>query len=166
MDILNCIQEDRAKIRMFIADLNSEYASPEWKYGLFRELALIAESHAKAFEATVLDYAKGVEELRPMALESLEKNAIMDDLINKIRITEDPDVREARVKVLTGLLEAQFNDEERRLLADVHAHLEVLQTPAFTANIKERYERRKELGLGQSSPRQLRFFSPLLNEAG
>jgi hemerythrin superfamily protein len=159
MEILDCMKADHMRIRTILAELTSEFASPEWKYRLFRDVSLLVESHAKAKEATLLRYAREISEenmdVRAMIYKSYEKHALMEELVQKIRVTEDPEAWEAKVSVYCDWLELHLKEEEEVLFPELEARLEAVEG----LQLGETYLRLREIGMGHDPAHQLRFLS-------
>ena len=170
LTLTDCVLADHRSIRELIADFKSEYSSPEGKTNAFRALSLLVESHAKAEEATVLELARGEADLRPHALESLEEHVVTDELVTKIRMTEDFESWEARGKVYCDILEHHLTEEEKDLFPEVEARL----TNDASAKLAHKYLQLRGLSLGLANGElddgQLSLiagiFNPLYSETG
>ncbi|MBC7371705.1 MAG: hemerythrin domain-containing protein [Bdellovibrionaceae bacterium] len=107
--------EDHEALRKLMKQIKSARLSPKKKaiaYDLFVDLL---ESHTKAEEQSLYRIRKENNWLRPDILEGLQEHRIADELLEKIKRTKNPDLQEAKKKVLCDYVEHHLKEEEEDL---------------------------------------------------
>lgn len=117
-DIINLIMNDHMPLKECIEIMKDEDAELSEKRAAFEEFAPLLAAHAKPEEQTWYVVMKEDDELRVEGLEGDVEHALADQLCEEVKRTEDPELWEAKVKVLAELVEHHIEEEEEEMLPD------------------------------------------------
>ncbi len=113
MELISYLKADQKNIRRMIK--NFEQAEGyQAKRQLFEDLTDLLSAHFKAEEPAVYTSSlkKNSQELNDWALKGFEEHNLIDDLIYKIKYSNDEEEWTAQVKVFIQILEMYLSEEE------------------------------------------------------
>jgi hemerythrin superfamily protein len=122
-DILKLLLDDHKPLKRLIKVMKGE-GEIEKKREAFEEFAPTLLAHAKPEEQSLYEHMKGNEELRTEGFEGDVEHHLADQLVEQIKLTDDEDVWEARVKVLAELVEHHIEEEEEEMFPDFRKETE------------------------------------------
>lgn len=117
-DIIELILEDHRPLKDLIEKLKDSDVDPGDKMVAFEEFASLLMIHAKPEEESLYTYMKNDEDLRTEGMEGQVEHELADQLIAEIKAESDPDMWQAKVKVLAEMVEHHIEEEEETLLPD------------------------------------------------
>lgn len=117
-DIIDLILEDHRPLKDLIGKLKDSDLDPGDKMVAFEEFASLLMIHSKPEEESLYTYMKEDEELRTEGMEGQVEHELADQLIAEIKAESDPDMWQAKVKVLAEIVEHHIEEEEETLLPD------------------------------------------------
>jgi hemerythrin superfamily protein len=123
-DIIELIYRDHKPIKKLIEILKDNESQRVEKEGYFEEFVCLLLAHAKAEEQSLYIQMKDMKEFRMLSFEGDTEHAIAEQLIQQINATPDDDEWNAKVKVVTELVELHIEDEESEILKDVEIHMD------------------------------------------
>lgn len=122
-DIIKLCLEDHKPLKRLIKVMKGD-GELDTKRRAFEEFAPTLLAHAKPEEQSLYEFLKGGEELRMEGFEGDVEHALADQLVEQIKLTDDEDLWEARVKVLAELVEHHIEEEEEEMFPDVRKETE------------------------------------------
>ncbi len=120
MEIVSYLLDDHNVIRQYLKELNSQAASPARKKKVINELIVAVEAHVRAEEATLYSYLKHCEAKghRLFALTGKDEHELIVRLSHKIKKTLNQELRDARISMLSEILEKHLRHEEKNILPE------------------------------------------------
>ena len=131
MKYTNVLIEDHEALRKLMKQIKSARLSPKKKANAYDLFVDLLESHTLAEEQSLYKIRKENAWLRPDILEGLQEHRIAEDLMAKIQRTRNPDLQEAKKKVLCDYVEHHLKEEEEDLFPHFEKTISAHQSRAL-----------------------------------
>lgn len=116
-DIIKLLSEDHKPLKRLIKVMKSKMDIEE-KLAAFEEFAPTLLAHAKPEEQSLYEHMKGGAGMRTEGFEGDVEHYLADQLVEQVKLTDDEDLWEARVKVLAELVEHHIKEEEEDMFPE------------------------------------------------
>ncbi|RYZ82547.1 MAG: hypothetical protein EOP04_21820 [Proteobacteria bacterium] len=115
MKYSNVLIQDHEALRKLMKQIKSARLAPKKKELAYELFCDLLKSHTVAEEQSLYRVRKQNNWLRPDIMEGLQEHRIADELMEKISRTKNPDIQEAKKKVLCDYVEHHLKEEEEDL---------------------------------------------------
>ena len=135
MKYTNVLIEDHVALRKLMKQVKSSRLAPAKKEKALLLFFDLLDSHTEAEEMSLYKVRKENEWLRPDILEGLQEHRIAEELMVKIKRTKNPDLRQAKIKVLCDYVKHHLDEEEEKLFP----HFEKTISAAQSKKLQKMY---------------------------
>lgn len=115
MKYTHVLKKDHEALRRLMKKMKSERLADEKREQALYEFIDLLQSHTAAEEKTLYKVRKENDWLRGDILEGMQEHRSAEELIEKIKRTENPEIRNAKIKVLCDYTEHHLDEEEESL---------------------------------------------------
>ncbi|MGZ3651057.1 MAG: hypothetical protein ACXVB9_08150 [Bdellovibrionota bacterium] len=153
-EVISCLLADQEILRLRLSELSSAEVTFEERRENFEEFLPAFIAHTRAEEEVLLARALEMEETRVMAMAALEEHEIAEIVIDRAKHAAHAEQLEARLRVLSDLLEHHGKRKERELYPELRARLNVVERDEMGMRYREAKERNELAPVFQMLPRE------------
>lgn len=135
MKYTSVLIQDHEALKKLMKQVKSSRLAPAKKEKALVLFFDLLDSHTVAEETSLYKVRKGNEWLRPDILEGLQEHRIAEELMVKIKRTRNPELRQAKIKVLCDYVKHHLKEEEEKLFP----HFEKTISAAQSKKLQKEY---------------------------
>ena len=127
MELISYLKADQKNIRRLLKDMDSS-ESIQLKRELFNELSDLLDAHFKAEELAVYTSSLKKPMLSDFAIKGFEEHNLLEDLLCKIKFSNDQDFWESQLNVFCQVLDMHLKEEETEFFPQIKKNYKAVES--------------------------------------